>query len=174
MVYINPQANFRAYNKAMVDPITLWVAKDSRMADMSQEDLKALADHLYLAAYHALDKDYTMVSQPGPGVLRLRAAITEAKGSKVGLDVFSAVYPGARLLSAGKKLSSGTHSFVGKAGIEVEVVDSVSGARLLAAVDERAGAKTLKGSFDTWDDVKSAYDHWADRLNIRLDELRER
>jgi hypothetical protein len=41
-----------------------------------------------------------------------------------------------------------------------------------AAVDRRVGEKRLKGSLDTWDDVQGAFDYWAERLRVRLAELR--
>jgi hypothetical protein len=42
----------------------------------------------------------------------------------------------------------------------------------MAAVDERVGAKTLRGLGGTWKDVEEAYDYWAKKLRQRLTELR--
>ena len=70
------------------------------------------------------------------------------------------------------QLAADTQIFVGTAGIEAEILDSVTGERLAAAVDERAGSKALKGSTSTWSDVKDAFDYWAERLKVRLAELR--
>jgi hypothetical protein len=39
-------------------------------------------------------------------------------------------------------------------------------------VDRRAGAKTVMGSWSTWDDVEKAYDYWAERVRTRLAEER--
>ena len=38
-------------------------------------------------------KEYTIVDNPGPGVLRLRVAMTEAEGSMVVMDTISRVLP---------------------------------------------------------------------------------
>jgi hypothetical protein len=104
--------------------------------------------------------------------MRVRFAITEAVGSSVIGDTVSTVLPFGRVVSEGKKLLTGTQSFVGKAAIELEIVDSMTGKRMGAAVDERAGGKTLEGVGSTWDDVKEGFAFWADRLAKRLAELR--
>lgn len=44
---------------------------------------------------------------------------------------------------------------------------SLTGARLLAAVDRRSGEKSL-ATAGKWDDVKAAMDYWAVRLDQRL------
>src|SRR5882672_355471 len=46
--------------------------------------------------------------------------------------------------------SSETRDFVGRAGVEGEVLDSLTGERLLAAVDRRAGAHTLQFKKNGW------------------------
>ncbi len=133
-----------------------------------------LAGHLYTAMKTQLKQDYMLVDRAGPGVMRVTVAITEARGSNVVLDVVSTVAPPARLISAGTRLVTGTNAFVGKAAVEGEILDSLSGDRLIAAADERAGAKVLRGSGGTWEDVKESYDYWAERLRSRLAELRTR
>ena len=51
--------------------------------------------------------------------------------------------------------------------MEVELIDSVGGNRLAAAVDRREGGKRpAKG---TWVDVQDAFDHWAEKLGMFLD-----
>ena len=172
LVYISPEADFSAYDKVMIDPVTIWTEGDSKMSKVPREDLQELADYLFVALKTQLEQDYTIVERPGPGVLHVKAAITDAKGSKVVLDVISSAVPQLRTLTTVTKLAADTHLVVGKAAAEAEILDSLSGERLMAAVDERAGAKALRGAFGTWNDVKEAYDYWANRLRVRLAELR--
>ncbi len=61
---------------------------------------------------------------------------------------------------------------MGKATVEVEITDTLSGERLAAVVDERSGAKTLRGIGGSWNDVDNAFRWWAERLRKRLQELR--
>ena len=121
-----------------------------------------------------LKKDYSLVSRPGPGVMRLRVALTEAKGSKVVLDTLSTVMPYTLALSVIKRASVGSHTSVGSARVEMEMLDAQTETRLIAAVDERAGKK-VTGKFDKWEkwqDAQDAYDYWSGQLRTRLAELR--
>ena len=172
LVYVNPDVDFASYKRIIFDPVTFWFSHDSKLTEISSADRKMLAQHLVQAVHKRLGKDYEFVQEAAPDTMRLRFAITEARGSTVVGDVVSTVLPVGRIVSAGKKLVTGTNSWVGKAGIEIEVVDSLTGKRLGAAVDERAGGKTLSGVGSTWDDVEKAFDYWAERLGKRLEELR--
>ena len=168
--YINPDANFSKYNAIMLDSVTLW--RTAGTTRLSAEDQKHLTDLLYVALDEELSKDYKMVNSPGPGVMRIRAAITEAKGSNVVGNTVTTIVPQARVVSILLGRATDVQVWVGKAAIEVDVTDSLSGERLAAAVDERAGAKTLRGLGGKWKDVYNAFDHWAEQLANRLEELR--
>ena len=163
--YINPDAEFAAYDKVMVDPVEVWCSKDSKIP---QEELQNLASHLHYKVISKLEEDYKIVQTPGPGVMRISAALTEAKKSKVALNTITTIVPQARLMSGVKKLATGTNSFVGEASVECKITDSSTGEMLAAAIDRRAGGKTLKGSMNAWDDVEQAFQHWADILSQRL------
>ncbi len=79
------------------------------------------------------------------------------------MNVVSTVTPAARALDTVRTLATGSHGFVGKAAVEMEILDSLSTVRLVAAVDERAGGKTFEGMTSTWDDVEQALDYWAEK-----------
>ena len=168
LLYIDPEANFSGYERVWIDPVTIWLGPDSGLAEIPRQEAQRLADYLGAALRAELAQGFQLVDEPGAGTLRIRAAITEARRSRVLLDIVSTVMPPARVLSTVKKLATGTHAFVGRAGIEVEVLDSTTGRRLIAAVDERAGGKALRGSTSAWSDVEAAYDHWARLIAARL------
>ena len=75
--YINPDADWRSYDKMILDSVTVW--KDKETQDVSPEDLQMLTDFAYTHLQEALGQDYTIVTQPGPGVMRAAFAITEAE-----------------------------------------------------------------------------------------------
>ena len=174
LVFIDSKANWATYHSVMIDSVVVRAepGRKSLMRKVSEDDLQMLADYLHTAMRDQLEKDYKIVDSPGPGVMRIRPAITEAKGSKVALDLISNALPPAIAMSTVKRLATGTHSFVGEAGVEVEVLDTQTTKRLAAAVDRRAGRKVLRGKLGTWNDVKAAYDHWANRLRVALAEQR--
>ena len=171
LVYVDPQARFAKYTKVMIDPVTIWRNADT--AAIAPADARTLIDDLEVVLRITLDDDYTVVHAPGPDVLRVRAAITEAEGSWVAGSLSDRMDADLQAVAPSQP-SSGTRGFVGKAGIEAELVDSVSGTRLAAAVDRRAGARTMDASRGTWEDVEDAFRYWAERLRDRLRDLRQR
>lgn len=169
-IYVNPnyQQTCKTYDKVMIDPIKIWVAKDSNLISVSTDDRQAMVNHLHGAMVSELGKEYTIVNKAQPGTLRIRAAITEAEGSWVALDTLSSFMPQMLVLSKMKELATGTASFVGKASGEVEITDAVTGERIAAAIDGMAGAKSTIGVTGKWDDVNRIFDDWAGRLAYRL------
>ena len=170
LLYLAGDAKFAGYDSLIVESVTLWGG--TRMAQLPQADQQALADRMYASLHEALAKDWKIVAAPGPGVLRIRAALTEAKGSNVRLDVISTVLPPVGLLALAASLPKDTASTVGAAAGELEITDSVTSRRLVAAVDERVGARSLSGMNDQWSDVDEAFDYWSERLRMRLADLR--
>jgi hypothetical protein len=171
LLYINPEANFSKYSKIMFEPVTVWVGSDSKLAKLPQKEVQGLVNYLDATVRKNLKQGYTLVDQAGPDVMRLRIAITEGKKAKVALNTLSSVMPPALIIDAVKFAATGTHTAVGEASLEGELTDSVTGARLMAAVDARAGRKALaSGNFTRWGDVQDAFDFWAGRLRIRLND----
>jgi hypothetical protein len=176
LIYIDPNADFKSYTKIFMDPIKVYTSdKDSNLKKLSKEELQALVNYLDATLRQNLKKDYTFVDAPGPGVMHLRVAITDAEGSNVALDTISSILPVGMALNLIQVGITGKSSFVGEAGIEVEMLDSQSDKRLAAAVDRRVGSK-YTGQFDKlneWHAVTDSYDHWAQRMQLRLSELRQ-
>jgi hypothetical protein len=169
LVYMNPEADFSGYESVMIDPVTIWHGEGSELSDVPDEDLQRLANHFHAALRRQLGQDFAVVEQPGRGTLRIRTAITEVQAAQVVLNTVSTLL----LLSEAKKLATGTQAFVGRAAIEIELLDSLSQERLAAAVDERAGGRRLRDPSHTWADVEEAFDYWADVLRARLSAVRD-
>ncbi len=172
LVYRNAEADFTVYDKILFERVTIWRSAEEQLEDVPEADLRRLADHLYLAVYDKLAKDYEMVEEAGPGVLRIALALTEVKESKVGLDIFSTVAPPARVVSEARNLATGTQAFVGGATVEAELSDAETGEILVAAVDSRVGRKSLRGAASSWSDVEESFEFWAERISQRLGEAR--
>jgi hypothetical protein len=174
LVYNNPQADIKSYTSILMDPIRIYASKEHNMMNVSSEQQRKILNYANAAVREKLETDYTFVEEPGPGVMRLRIALTEAEGSRVVLDTVSTIVPIGLALSGIQKLATGSCSFVGSAGAEMELQDSLTGERLMAGVDRRIGGK-VTGEFDKfnkWRTVKNAVDYWAERLQMRLAEQR--
>lgn len=176
LVYINPKADFRKYTKIQLAPVVLIAenAKSSAFSAMSKEDQQAVVNYVDAQIREKLKGSYAFVTAAGPDVMSLRVAVTEAQGSAVVMDTVSTLMPIGLAVSTVKRVATGTHSSVGKAGVEMELKDSVTGVRLAAGVDERAGRKiTLLGDkFNRYHTVEDAFDFWTTRLQERLAQLR--
>jgi len=171
--YRNSNMDLSKYQKAMLDRVQIWAAEDnSALSKLSREDQQLLVDYLYVALKDALQKDYTLVNEPGPDVLRIRCAITEARATSPVKEILSTVTPYGLGISYARKLVTGTHSGVGIVSIEGELLDSVSGERLAAVVDRRAGTKSLNIKATRWGEVQDAFNFWARRMQTNLALLR--
>jgi uncharacterized protein DUF3313 len=167
--YVNPSANWTSYNAIMIAPVTFWAADDSKV---SAADQQALCNYAYSAFVKDLGKNFTIVDQPGAGVLKLSAALTDATSAVPVLRSISVVIPQARLLSAIKNVATGTYAFVGSAQGALKLTDSVSGQLLAAAVDKRVGGTSIKNvDVFQWGDAQNAIDYWANLTGQRLAEF---
>jgi len=175
-LYIDQSANWAKYTKIYIKNIDLWKSNEtnSPLSKLSKEEQQMLVNFAHTALAEALGKDFQMVDQAGPDTLVIHGAITEAGKSWPVLDLVSTVYPAALVISYGKQLITGKGAFVGSVRIEADFTDGVTGQRVAAVVDERAGTKALRTKFDgSWGDLKLALDWWSNRLNERLELLKK-
>jgi hypothetical protein len=169
LVYRKPDADWAAYDKIKLDPVTIWTGEGSAFEDFSEPDRQTLADTFYSLLSEELAKDYELVDALGPGVLHVQVAMTDAETSYAALDTISSVVPQALVLSQAKGLITGKPGFVGEASAEAKVTDGQTGELLVAAVDRRVGGKSVTGApIDSWDDVRKAYQYWAQQFRYRL------
>ena len=173
--YIKSGVDFRRYDKLMVDHIVFYFKEDSKYKGIHPEELQELADAFHQALTEALKGAYPIVEDPGPDVLRLRAAITDLKTSNPGLNTVTSIIPVGLAISHIKKGMTGTHANVGAATIEAELLDSQTNTRLAMAVDEKAGEKyKIISGMDKWGHAKGAFEFWAQRIRKWLDEVHGR
>lgn len=166
--YVNPGADFSRYDKIKLDPVMVWTKQSSSLANQPLEEVQSLVDHLDASLRESLGRDYQLVERPGPGVMRLRVAITEADGAPAVMGTVSGTGPGAHLIQGARQLATGTTAFVESAGVEVELLDSQTEERLAAAIDRRVVQTPAR----SWDDIEQMFDFWADKLAERLKEAR--
>lgn len=170
LLYIKPGANLRSYDKIMFDRVVVMLSDDAEYRAIDPALLKELTDYYQQALFNAVKDGYQVVDQPGPGVLRVRTALTELKPSKPVANTLSSITPPGIVASLAVKITSDDNLGTGEAGTEFEFLDAMTGERLAAGVDRRQGGKGMfRGK---WDDTKDAFDFWAQRFRERLDEVR--
>ena len=174
LLYEKDPTVLKKYNKFIFDPITIYLLPEARDRGIDPDDLERLAKYFQQAVKDELAKSgtYQIVTAPGPDVAELRVAITNVeptgggknaavKGAATAATVGGA--PGASLLVP--RLS------VGRVSIEGEILDSVSGERLVAFVTGKSGRRWFSGlnTFKKWGDVEAAFRSWAKAFRARLD-----
>lgn len=169
-IYINPsyEQSCKSYDKILIEPATIWARDSNGLADLSPADRQTLVNHLHGSIVSELGKYYRIVQTAQPGTLRIRAALTEMEGAWAVLDTASSFAPRLLVMSKPKELATGTATFLGKAGAEVEITDAMTGNLIATAVDRRVGEKSLTGVNSQWNDVDRAFDFWAGRMAYRL------
>ena len=166
-VYRDPDVRWDAYDRILFEPVTIWRSGKDSLAAIPPADLDRLARALHESVRAQLARSFAIVQQPGPGTLRIRLALTQARQSDPLLDIFTdAVEPGAEL-PADAPLGDATREFVAHAAIEGEISDAGSGRTLAAGVDRRR-ARELR----TWGDVRAGADRWAAWFAGRLAQAR--
>jgi hypothetical protein len=169
LAWINPDAQWSGYTKIQLMPVEFWAAADSKV---SAADQQVLTTYFYNALTTNLSKSFTLVQQPGPGVMTLRVGLMDATTATPGLRTLSVVVPQARVLNMAQSLATDSYAFVGSAEAEMKVTDSVTNVVLAEAVDERAGGMGIKGAASfQWGDAQNAMDYWAQKIPNRLLEL---
>jgi hypothetical protein len=71
--YFNPAAPWQQYKSVLIEPVTFWGDETSKVAPSDQQ---ALATYFKGALDKEFGEKFQVVSEPGPGVARVRFAIT--------------------------------------------------------------------------------------------------
>jgi Protein of unknown function (DUF3313) len=172
MVYVNPNAQWKQYDKILLEPVEFWDSPDTTVSPADQHMLTA---YFYNQLKTDLEKDFTIVDQGGAGVLVLQVALTNATTATPGLRSVSVVIPQARILNGLQSLATGSYAFVGSAEGEMKVTDALTGQLLAAAIDKREGGIALSAAAQwQWGDAENAMNYWAHKISARLLELQGR
>lgn len=166
LVYLQPGADFRAYTKVLIEPTEVAFAKDwqrdynrstralsSRVSDSDVEEALtkgvAAATDIFTNAW--TKGGYTVVSAPGPDVLRVKTGVVNIRVNA------------PEQMTAGRSYTFSEEA--GQATLFIEARDSVTGALLGRAVDQ----KIVGDSMALWRtrssnraDFRDQVQQWAD------------
>jgi hypothetical protein len=157
--YINPSAQWTQYKKILIMPVSFWGNEATKIPLADQE---MLSNFLYQALREQLGKKFQLADQPGPGVMVLQVALTDAESATPVLRSVSMIIPQARALGTLKYLATGTYPFVGEAQAEAKLSDGATGALLGEWVDKRVGGGNIKTAAQwQWGDAENAMNEWA-------------
>ena len=157
MAYKNPNLTLADYDKFMIDPILVHFAPNAKGTAIDPAKVMMLTNHAHEKLTELLSVRYQVVTAPGPGVLRLRVALTDIKKTIPAMNIL----PQTKISGVG----------IGGASMEAEAVDSQSGERVLAVVDTGKGSfMAFKAGLDPLGHAKQVIDRWAKRCVKRVDD----
>ncbi len=166
--WMKPDADFKKYNRFMVDSVIFFVGEDSDYKGIDPQEMKDLADQFNKEIVAAFRDKWPIVAEPGPGVARIRIAITNVKPSKPGVSAVTSVIPIGLGISLAKKGAGVGWSGSGKTGIEAMVLDSMTNEVLLMAVDQRTAE--FEHRFSKWGSAEDAFKFWSERMVAVIDQ----
>jgi hypothetical protein len=108
LTYISSSVTWGSYNKIMIAPVTFWADNDSKLSSNEQQ---ILCDYFYNVLQQDVGKNFSIVSDPGPGVVKLTVALTDATSATPVLRTISVVVPQAHALNLIKAGLTGTYAF---------------------------------------------------------------
>ena len=165
--YRNPKADWNAYHTVLLEPVTLWRSGRKSLDPIPKEDLLRLVTDFQTAVRTALGEDFHIVDRAGPGVMRIRLGITDARAADAVLDVLSARRGTDRAHAADAgPLHPETRRFLESAVIEGEIRDAQTNTLLSEGIDRRRPGAPAPA---TWADVDTAFARWAARACARLE-----
>ncbi len=151
--YLAP--NHGRFHSFILDPIEIRVPTD-HLDPQHREEIRKYAEAKVAEVFAAHGRVRT--EAPGPGVARLRIAITDV--SKTAW--WAEIHPVSNVAGAG----------AGGVAAEAEVLDSVTGEQVYAVVRTFGRSFVVQiPSFDRLSDAKSALDRWAEEAKARFGEF---
>lgn len=167
-VNIDQAKHLRRYVAVTVDPVEVYLSASADPGKFHAKAGESLSRYFQRALEKSIADAYPVVEIGGPLVLRMRAAI-------VGVDTSGS--PGDSTGEASERFANAAG--IGNVRIEMELVDSVSGERIAAAVDRAAlGTNAEVGSYrfervEKYLAARQAFDEWAARVREFLDSEHE-
>ena len=169
-VRTDAQNNLHRYIAVIVDPVQVYLASDADESKLPDKVRGVGARYFHRSLVSAVSSAFPVVDQPGPLVLRLRSAL-------VGVDVGGEIPAADKPSDPNEAIDRAVN--IGKVGVEMELVDSNTGAQIAAMIDhQNLGAGAEIGAvhfspYEKWRAAQEAFDGWARHVRDFLDTAHE-
>ena len=166
--YVKPGADLKKYDSVIIEPVTTVVASPGISTAVNNQLAAYLGDSLR----SQMAGELKIVSVAGPKTLRVRTDLTDViEGQKAGAPV-TTIHSSPRATLSGNLGSVVVATFVSNVSFEGEILDSVSGERLIALSDHRLGSKRAASATTPWATIRSEVNQGAVRLRDRFNAVR--
>jgi hypothetical protein len=151
--YVNQQADFSQYTKLMSGGLEIYYPEGEEAPDPA--DIERIRGYFRDAFAAAIGDAYEVVSEPGPGVLKVSGQVIDMKMTS----------GGATFDASGRLRDVVAH---GELTFLMEMSDSVSG-QVLARAGDKSTDISAEQDDATWEDVRRAAEYWAGLFRNWLD-----
>lgn len=151
LLYQREPGILRRYSSFVVEPVVVLASSDDGLMAPSERELRNLGEDFRREIVQRLGNKVSVIGHSTPGVARIRVALTDAA-------------PNRALLNLGSVWAT-DGAGAGGASMEAEIVDSVSGRRLMAVMGSRKDGKSgYFNSLRRWQGTRESFSVWADDL----------
>ena len=155
--YINPHIDAAKYSKFIVDPVAVNLSSKGKERGTDPKELSRLATFFRQKIIEELQKGYEVVQSSGPNVARVRASISDVDKTLAALNIL----PTTKIMGGG----------LGGAAAEMELVDSVTGQSIAAAIDSQKGSRLSIGAgLSEFGHAEEVMANWAKQLKKWVDQ----
>lgn len=183
MCWRRPGVDWKRYDKVLIERMQVMLKPGTEGKGIDPTDLKMLTDYFHNALVKALQPQMQTVEQSGPGVIRMRIALTDLVPTGVGESVVGTAVPYGFVAEAASGVATGRPAgstpYLGETGIELQFRDGATGQILGECRDTEIGRKYASdlnsnvvgaaqtwasgymNSFTSWSYAKDAFDKWA-------------
>ncbi|PML81556.1 DUF3313 domain-containing protein [Enterovibrio norvegicus] len=154
------------YDSVVIDRIYVLTSEDNALDD---DQINELTAYFIARLKEKITAYKPIVDTPGENSLRLSFALSNVETPNPILAVTSSLLPVGLGISTISKITTGEHTNVGGATVELLVSDAKTDRPLFAVIDRETGNKDLATMIDSLDDAKDAINWWVERLGKALD-----
>lgn len=130
-------ANFRQYDKIIIDPVTIYSGPDAQFGKVMPSDRLSLAAGMQSEFTEKLKTRFAIARSPEPGALRLHLTLTGAKATTPLLGPLSHVDIAGGVYNSVQAVRGGEGSMTGSVNYAVEIYDALTNRLLLAYVTKQ-------------------------------------
>ncbi len=166
----------KSYDSIIIDQPEIFISEKSRYKGLKPDQITLIAETMRQHLVDTLSETYTVTDTPAGGVLFLRMALANMNIKKKKRGILSYTPVGA-VVHAGVNVSKEVTEKTDLRGVtvEVELLDSVTGEQLAAAIDMRGRSYSADNPPPedapelTWELFNFMMQTYANRLNCRLE-----
>jgi len=161
--------DWRAYTKAIVEPVVIYRGSDQQFGDMSEPDKASLAGYMQTRFAEALGRRFTLTNGRAPNTLRVRLTLTGAVANTPVLGTLSRFDVAGLVYNGVQEVRDGEGSLTGSVVYAVEIFDAASSRLLGAFVSKQyPNPLNIKASVEPLAAAEAGIDKGAEALIAQL------